>query len=85
MLYLSSDFVSKPGTNLHVYLTTVVDPRDGSFPDPTAIDLGAIQTVYGAQQFAVPKQEKPELLRTFVLWDKGFNRLYGFAQLTKTN
>ena len=82
-LYLSSDFFSKPGPSLHVYLTTVVDPRDAAFPDATAIDLGEIQNNYGAQQYPVPHQEKPELLRTLVLWDTAVHRLYGFAQLSK--
>ena len=83
MLFLSSDFLTKPGPNLHVYLTQTVDPRDGTFPDKTAIDLGAVQNIYGAQTYAVPHQEDPKLYRTFVLWDKTFSRLYGFAQLAK--
>lgn len=81
-LFLSSDFYSKPGPNLHVYLTTVVDPRDVEFPDPSAIDLGVIQSPYGAQQYQVPSQDDPTMLRTFVLWDQGLNLLYSFAQLS---
>ena len=83
MLYLSSDFSVKPGAKLHVYLTTVVDPRDVEFPDATAIDLGVIQSTYGAQQYAVPTQSDPKLLRTLVLWDKTLKRIHGFAQLSK--
>jgi hypothetical protein len=82
-LYFSSDFTTKPGPALHVYLTTVVDPRDVTFPDPTALDLGSLQTTYGQQRYAVPSQKKPELLRTVVLWDTTLNRLYGFGQLSK--
>ncbi len=83
MLYLSSDFFVKPGPDLHAYLTTVVDPRDVSFPDKTAIDLGVIQNVYGASQYVVPHQKDPALLRTFVLFDKKLSLLYGFSQLSK--
>lgn len=81
-LFISSDFFTKPGPNLHVYLTSAVDPREGEFPDETAIDLGVIQTTYGAQEYAVPPQEDPTTLRTFVLWDKSLGILYSFAQLS---
>lgn len=83
VLYLSSDFITKPGPALHAYLTTGVDPRDVPFPEKTSIDLGPVHTVFGAQQYDVPKQDKPELYRTFVLWEKKLGRLYGFAQLSK--
>ncbi len=83
MLYFSSDFESKPGPALHVYLTTVVDPRDTQFPDKTAIDLGLLQAAYGPQQYRVPRQDKPELLRTVVLWDTKLKRLYAFGQLSR--
>jgi hypothetical protein len=82
-LYLSSDFSSAPGLNLHVYLTTAVDPRDAQFPDDTAVDLGTIQAVFGAQQYAV--SGNTEKLRTLVFWDATLKQLYGFAQLQKTN
>lgn len=82
-LYLSSDFTSDPGPSLHVYLTTVVDPRDAPFPDATAIDLGEIKNFYGASTYAVPHQAKPELLRTIVFYDTKLNRLYAFGQLSR--
>lgn len=82
-LYFSSEFESKPGPALHVYLTTVADPRDTQFPDKTAIDLGLLQAAYGPQQYRVPHQDKPELLRTVVLWDTKLKRLYAFGQLSR--
>lgn len=82
-LYLSSDFQAKPGAALHAYMTVVVDPRDGTFPDATAIDLGSLQSVYGAQQYDVPHQENPMLYRTFVLYDAKLKRIEAFAQLSK--
>lgn len=82
-LFFSSDFITDPGPSLHVYLTSAVDPRDVEFPDETAVDLGPIQTVYGAQTYKVPAQEDPEYLRTLVIWDTKLHRLYGFAQLSK--
>lgn len=82
VLYLSSDFDSDPGPDLHVYLTTVVDPRDVQFPDKTALDLGTVQSPYGALSYDVPHQDKPELLRTIVFYDRKLQRLYSFAQLS---
>ncbi len=82
-LYFSSDFDADPGINLHAYLTTAVDPREGKFPDSTALDLGEVTVPYGAQSFAVPHQKRPELYRTFVLFDATLKRLYGFAQLNR--
>jgi len=82
-LYFSSDFTSDPGPSLHVFLTTVVDPRDAPFPDATAINLGEIQNLYGASAYTVPHQAKPELLRTLVFFDTKLNRLYAFAQLSR--
>jgi hypothetical protein len=83
-LYLSSDFSSDPGPSIHVYLTTIVDPRDAVFPDASTVDLGELQAVYGAQQYAVPQQKNTADLRTFVLYDTKLKMLYGFAQISKT-
>jgi hypothetical protein len=83
-LFLSSDFSTTPGPSLHVYLTNAIDPRDVEFPDESALDLGEIQSAFGAQQYEVPEQkEGAEPLRTFVLFDKTLKRIYGFAQLSK--
>lgn len=79
-LYLSSDFVTKPGANVHLYLSATVDPRESVFPDATAIDLGVLQSPYGAQEYAVPK-DVDEPLRTVVIWDTDLKRIHGFAQL----
>lgn len=84
MLYLSSDFYSRPGLSLHLYLTTAVDPRDVTFPDVTAVDLGALDYPFGPMAFAV-HGDKTENMRTAVLWDAKLKRLYGFAQLSVRN
>ena len=83
VLYFSSDFYCRPGVTVHVYLTTVVDPRDGTFPDATAIDLGPLQYNFGAQRYAVPHQSKPELMRSLAIYDKTLKRLYALSQLSK--
>ncbi len=83
VLYLSSDFTTSPGASLHLYLTTVVDPRDVAFPDDTALDLGEIQAAFGPQQYSVPTSEHQEKLRTLVLYDTQLKAIYGFAQLSK--
>jgi len=82
-LYLSTTFESSPGPNLHMYLTQGVDPRDG-FPEEDMIDLGPLQSAYGAQEYAVPEVDNPMLYRTVVLYDADLELLYGFAQLSIT-
>ncbi len=81
VLYLSSTFETSPGPNLHIYLTTGVDPRDG-FPDPDTIDLGPVKSPYGVQQYEVPEVANRLLYRTVVLHDKDMDLLFGFAQLS---
>lgn len=82
-LYFGTLFEVDPLPSLHVYLTTVVDPRDVAFPDDTAMDLGPLQTAYGSQFYVVPSVGNPLLYRTAVLWDKDLGRLHSFAQLNK--
>jgi hypothetical protein len=82
-LWLSSDFETSPGPDLHVYLTTIVDPRGATFPDGTAMDLGTIQSAYGAQRYSLTSRVDPTIMRTLVVFDKTLKRIYGFAQLSK--
>ena len=82
-LYAGTLFEIDPLPGLHMYLTTVVDPRDVEFPDDTAMDLGPIQTAYGAHAYEVPSVENPLLYRTVVLWDDRLGRLHSFVQLNK--
>lgn len=86
MLYLSPETNIRPGTELRVYLTTLGDPRDAAgsgatagFPDESAVDLGPVQTPYGASQYAVPASAAA--YRAVVLYDKALNRIHAFAQL----
>jgi hypothetical protein len=81
-LYLSSDFFSSPGLNLHLYLTDVVDPRDTEFPDPNAVNIGRLQAVYGAQEYVLDIEDA-SALRTAVVWDATLKQIYGFAQLSR--
>ncbi len=83
MLYFGTLFEVTPSPALHVHLTTVVDPRDVEFPDETSIDLGKLQSAYGAQAYQVPEVENPLLYRTVVLWDKALGQMHGFTQLSK--
>ncbi len=80
-LYLSADFETLPGPELHAYVSTALDPREpeASFPDASAIDLGIIKTAYGAHSYEVPADAQG--LRSFVLYDVKLRRIYGFAQL----
>lgn len=80
-LYLGPTFETSPGTELHLYLTTVVDPRDVTFPDPSSVDIGPLQSIWSDQWYAVPEDGADFVFRSVVLWDKELERLYGFAQL----
>ena len=82
-LSFGSAFLSDPNPSVHVYLTTVTDPRDATFPDATSIDLGALQTAYGAQEYAIAAGKENTAFRTVVLYDTQLERLIGFAQLAK--
>lgn len=83
MLYLGPTFHADPGPSLHLILSTAVDPREGEFPDEKALDLGQLQTPFGADQYVVPDVENPLSYNTVVLWDTKLERLHGFAQLNK--
>ncbi len=86
VLFLGPEFSATPGIDLHVYVSSTIDPRDAAFPDPSAADLGSLKEAYGAQQYDVPKQTEGEpAFRTFVLFDRALNRVYGFAQLQTWN
>lgn len=80
-LYFPAYFLSTPHPSVHVFLSKVIDPRDAEFPDPTALDLGLIQSAFGPQAYAVPEVENPREYRTVVLWDTKLERLLGFAQI----
>ncbi|MEK7218415.1 MAG: DM13 domain-containing protein, partial [Patescibacteria group bacterium] len=78
---LSPDFETSPGPNLHLILTTMLDPRDGEFPDKTSVDAGGLESPYGAQEYALSESATMEGLRTAVIYDTKLKRMYGFAQL----
>lgn len=84
MLYFGTDFEVVPGGDMHVYITSLVDPRNGSggvFPDATAVDVGLLKSAYGTQEYVVPEDKRESRNLTVALWDKMLNRLHGFAQL----
>ena len=81
-IYFGPNFQVDPGPSLHVFLTTVVDPRMESFPDSSALDLGQIQNMIADQSYPTPNVENPLLYRTVVLFDTVLERIYAFAQLS---
>lgn len=85
MLYFSQDFNTLPSPETHVILSTLLDPRAGSgataFSDKDALDLGLLQTPYGAQSYEVHADANKKTFRSVVLWDRRLERLMGFAQL----
>jgi hypothetical protein len=82
LLYFSPDFVTYPGPSLRIYLSPSIDPRGATFPDKGSVELGRLESPYGAQQYLLPavlKDLKP--FRTVVLYDARIERIYAFAQL----
>ncbi|MDD4319394.1 MAG: hypothetical protein PHW10_03665 [Candidatus Peribacteraceae bacterium] len=81
-LYFSSDFHALPGPSLRIYLSAMADPRDAAFPDATSVEIGRLESPYGAQEYLLPAiLEKPEDMRSVVLYDPRLKRLSSFAQL----
>ncbi len=79
-LYVGVDFATDPGPALRLMLTKAVDPRDVTFPDASALNLGLLRAEFGAQSYAVPKEGE---YNAAVLYDTRLKRIYGFAQLGK--
>jgi len=81
-LYTGPDFQMRPSIDTHVYLSTAQDPRDGTFPDDTAVDLGPVRSSFGASTYDVSvSEEEMATLRSFILYDKAMKRILGFAQV----
>jgi hypothetical protein len=80
VLYVGPDFFSPGGVDVRLMLTTVVDPRDGAFPDETAMDVGALPYVSGAWSLPVALPEGHQF-RTVVLYDRALGIVQGFAQI----
>ena len=84
-VHIGPDFQTVPGISLHIYLSSVVDPRDVIFPDKSALDVGELLSPYESQTFEVKGvQSDKEPFHTVVLFDKALNRIHGFAQIRKT-
>lgn len=81
-LYIGPTFDIVPGPDIRVYVSTMLDPREGTFPDESAVALGVLKTAYGAHSYALPDVDPPRTdLRSVVFYDQRFKRIYGFAQL----
>ena len=83
VLYFGTTFLTYPNPSINVYLTGSIDPRNAAFPDKTSVNLGPLQTAYGAQEYPVPATTSGAVLRTAVLYDTQLQRILGFAQLSK--
>lgn len=82
-LSFGTTFSTIPNPSIHIFLTTVVDPRDVPFPDKSSIDVGELQTAYGPQTYVIPQEKIVPGIRTAVLYDTRLSRIIGFAQLSK--
>lgn len=81
MLYLGPSFMTRPGLDLRLYVTTTNDPREGTFPDENALEVGRLDAPYFPQSYklsALPEGVSP---RTVVLYDVTLKRISGFVQL----
>ncbi len=82
MLYTDPTFNTPPGSQLHLYLTSVLDPRDVPFPAKDDTDLGALEHPYGASSLKLSLVKGDPKPRSVVLYDTLLSRIYGFAQLS---
>jgi hypothetical protein len=80
-VYFGTDFLAYPEPDQHVYVTTITDPRETSFPDATSVDLGELESPYGAQQYVIPAERVDPRFRTVVLYDRQFKTILAIAQL----
>ncbi len=81
ILYIGPAFEARPNPSVSMYLTRAVDPRSAGFPDETSLNLGQLQSAFGAQEYAIPTDRQTEDFFTAVLYDTRLKRLMGFAQL----
>ncbi len=83
-VYVGPDFMVKPGVDIHAYLSEALDPREITFPDETAIDIGAVRSALGAAVYPVSlSADQTEKVRLFVLYDRTLKYVVGFAQLSE--
>lgn len=81
MLYIGPFFEIEPGPDVHVYLTEEVLATNETFPDASAMDLGTVKTMVGAQQYTIDPAKALKAPRTVVFFDRRLKDVYGFAQL----
>lgn len=82
VIFTGTTFESDPGPDLHLYGSTVQDPRSEAFPDTEAKDLGTMGFTYGALTMHFDPKLWNNDFRTLILYDKKLKRVYGFAQLS---
>ena len=80
-LFLSPNFLSYPGPSLRLYLSESIDPRDTEFPEDGSLDVGRLESPFGASDYNLPATALEKDWRTIVLYDTKLQRIYGFAQL----
>lgn len=79
-VFFGPDFDLPPGPNLHLYLSEMIDPRDGDFPDASALDLGVLQNPYGTSSQMFPKVDLANY-QSLAIYDASLQRLHAFAQI----
>ncbi len=82
MIFTGTTFESDPGPDLHLFGSTLVDPRAEAFPSAESVDLGTMGFTYGAQTMKFDPKLWNQDFRTIVLYDLKLKRIYGFAQLS---
>lgn len=83
-LHIGPSFLMTPGLDVHVYVSQMIDPLEGTFPDETAIEVGPLVTAFGMQSLPLPASVSLDgTYRTVVLYDEAVQRVSAFAQLEK--
>ncbi len=86
VLYIGPAFQLLPGIDTRLYLSEMIDPRESTFPDETAVEIGGFNTAFGASTYELSVSgENLEKVRSLVFYDRGLNRIVGFAQMQSPN
>lgn len=81
IIFTGTTFESAPGPDLHLFASELSDPREGVFPDDSAVDLGLMGYTYGPQTMTFDATLWNDNFRSLIIYDVKLKRLYGFAQI----
>ncbi len=82
VLELNNEFSSAYGPDLHIYLSSVMNPNaQHVFEEGEFADLGSLKKLSGKQYYVVPDYAQSIEYNSVVIYSPGFNEVYGVAYL----